>query len=132
MCTLIPFSQNTTQKQEFVTGWFRREDRERVRLECPLGLIPLGRHNALDASMHGHSEETVDRVGTATMAVVKGTTRDVDTVTVRSETGQVCVRVRKSQTEFCSFERFLWFELTFLAFLFAVCGQKSGICVYPS
>lgn len=45
----------------------------------------------MDAALHRHTDDVVDRVGGAAMAVVRGVTKNIDLISVKSESGKVRV-----------------------------------------
>uniref|UniRef100_A0A8B9RCJ0 Acylglycerol kinase, mitochondrial n=1 Tax=Astyanax mexicanus TaxID=7994 RepID=A0A8B9RCJ0_ASTMX len=73
--------------QEVVTGLLRRND-EVSFSKTPIGFIPLGAHNSLCQSLHLATDNTVRRITSATLSILKGETVPLDILQIKSEKEQ--------------------------------------------
>ncbi|XP_015463018.2 acylglycerol kinase, mitochondrial isoform X2 [Astyanax mexicanus] len=70
-----------------VTGLLRRNDEEAFS-KTPIGFIPLGAHNSLCQSLHLATDNTVRRITSATLSILKGETVPLDILQIKSEKEQ--------------------------------------------
>lgn len=73
--------------QEVITGLLRRNDEEAFS-KTPIGFIPLGSHNSLSQSLHLATDNTVRRITSATLSILKGETVPLDILQIKSEKDQ--------------------------------------------
>ncbi|KAM5169881.1 acylglycerol kinase, mitochondrial isoform 1-T1 [Mantella aurantiaca] len=73
--------------QEVITGLLRRADQASFS-KIPIGLIPLGMTNTLSQTLYPQTENKVQNISEATLAILKGETMPLDVLQIKGEQEQ--------------------------------------------
>nr|XP_054755253.1 acylglycerol kinase, mitochondrial-like [Lytechinus pictus] len=71
---------------EVITGLLRRDDEKVVSSNWTLGIIPVGATNSLARILYSEAEADVRWMCNSAMAIIKGSTRLVDVMSIQDET----------------------------------------------